>query len=859
MDITADFINRLYKLGATAADQTYGYINIGSALAPLNNMGTNVQQPFDAPGGFFVTNVWDDTTTGFRIAFYKNSDTHEILITPNGSDGWTAKDWSSNGLYTGYNQWKENAKRVMDDLRAMVQADPSVTINISGHSLGGAEAQYTLAELLKERQKPTYTVINKQTGESSEVANPLYQFPPDKITLQTYASPGVGDILAQMDPAYNPNDPALSEMFIRHYTSTGELVNQIGGNMVGGGGMVYYLTGNGSMDIGYTHRLPNSFYDGYINANGDMAALEAQSRVTLSTAKLQAIGNSVAMLGGNGQINSSEGLVRLGIAVIVGSALDMTGELAALVRAGASPYIGDGLASLAGAGAEVLMKALLITNPIAWVEAVVGGIIGANLLHIGASTPTPDELANLGFTPLRDGFTRLPTQTLDDGKGGQLTIVTDQAQGILHYQVRQQNGQIWTSDINPSGETMQLMNPADPSKVLWQVRWPVDKPYAEVYNDGQSLGKVYPDQLTGVGFNADGREMNILLKHSNTTTELKYTVPASGENAIGIYVNGNLANFDAQLKQFSYSLDGLKTEKYTSWQEGVDIINLLDDGGDSNLLQMAAFSNIDLSKPLYRRSVTDTNSQVVEDEEKSLVKSSDGKLSIKTTTRTFANENLLERIEKQYTEEVISSGATQRLEMQTVYFGSRQSAQIFTKQIDSEFTQTVTTQVGKDTVVLTYRSTDGSEPVLDDVLMNGKAPTNLEETLTIIKEIGLVPDDFLHENMLNPTTEKMASLESLTTVYADHTPSAMQNLINGFNATTDAISTYGPSIIDALSLIKAIQSGEPLPIVASGLRLANDIDRWDGKSDLPGLNGAATVASGILSIMSLDAALKTRS
>lgn len=27
MDITADFINRLYKLGATATDQTYRYIN----------------------------------------------------------------------------------------------------------------------------------------------------------------------------------------------------------------------------------------------------------------------------------------------------------------------------------------------------------------------------------------------------------------------------------------------------------------------------------------------------------------------------------------------------------------------------------------------------------------------------------------------------------------------------------------------------------------------------------------------------------------------------------------------------------------------------------------------------------------
>ncbi|OHD90882.1 hypothetical protein [Sulfuricurvum sp. RIFCSPLOWO2_12_FULL_43_24] len=95
-----------------------------------------------------------------------------------------------------------------------------------------------------------------------------------------------------------------------------------------------------------------------------------------------------------------------------------------------------------------------------------------------------------------------------------------------------------------------------------------------------------------------------------------------------------------------------------------------------------------------------------------------------------------------------------------------------------------------------------------------------------------------------------------TTTTTTSEPNALQNLINGFNTATDAITTYGPSIIDALSLIKAIQSGEPLPIVTSGLRLANDIDKWDKAVDLPYLNGAASVAGGVLSIMSLDAALK---
>lgn len=78
--------------------------------------------------------------------------------------------------------------------------------------------------------------------------------------------------------------------------------------------------------------------------------------------------------------------------------------------------------------------------------------------------------------------------------------------------------------------------------------------------------------------------------------------------------------------------------------------------------------------------------------------------------------------------------------------------------------------------------------------------------------------------------------------------SGAQTLLNG-------IATYGPSIIDALSLINAIKSGEPLPVLVSGLRLANDLSTLNGASNL-NLSGAANAASGILSLMSLDAALE---
>ena len=61
--------------------------------------------------------------------------------------------------------------------------------------------------------------------------------------------------------------------------------------------------------------------------------------------------------------------------------------------------------------------------------------------------------------------------------------------------------------------------------------------------------------------------------------------------------------------------------------------------------------------------------------------------------------------------------------------------------------------------------------------------------------------------------------------------------------------------LDFLSLIKAIQSGQPLPLVASGLRVANDLSNLSGAANLP-LSGASNVASGILSLLSLDAALE---
>lgn len=83
--------------------------------------------------------------------------------------------------------------------------------------------------------------------------------------------------------------------------------------------------------------------------------------------------------------------------------------------------------------------------------------------------------------------------------------------------------------------------------------------------------------------------------------------------------------------------------------------------------------------------------------------------------------------------------------------------------------------------------------------------------------------------------------------YGDQVSATTVKQASGTQTMMQALGT----ISDALTLLNAIKSGQPLPTVASGLRLASDLD--------PGntvLSGAANIGSGVLSLLSLDNALK---
>ncbi len=92
-----------------------------------------------------------------------------------------------------------------------------------------------------------------------------------------------------------------------------------------------------------------------------------------------------------------------------------------------------------------------------------------------------------------------------------------------------------------------------------------------------------------------------------------------------------------------------------------------------------------------------------------------------------------------------------------------------------------------------------------------------------------------------------APLDALFQAYNPLEKQGLQTLVSALTHTADA-----------LSLLAAIQSGKPLPLFASGLRLANSIPGAANDAAAAGFNlsGVSNAVGGVLSLMSLDAAIK---
>lgn len=152
-------------------------------------------------------------------------------------------------------------------------------------------------------------------------------------------------------------------------------------------------------------------------------------------------------------------------------------------------------------------------------------------------------------------------------------------------------------------------------------------------------------------------------------------------------------------------------------------------------------------------------------------------------------------------------------------------------------------------VTYTYDAVTG-EAIPHVNSINGQPPTDQAGADAALLKSGVLPGQLMYGDSGVAGT----NASGIVSAYDSLHPTGAQTLAK-------AIATAAPTLIDALSLLKAIQTGQPLPILASGLRVANDLTtKLDASGNVIApnyaLSGAANAASGVLSLMSLDAALQ---
>ncbi len=162
---------------------------------------------------------------------------------------------------------------------------------------------------------------------------------------------------------------------------------------------------------------------------------------------------------------------------------------------------------------------------------------------------------------------------------------------------------------------------------------------------------------------------------------------------------------------------------------------------------------------------------------------------------------------------------------------------------DGRVTMTVEREIGGHRVKVAFVEDEWGEMQADRVLsVDGQVPADAEAFAAALDGQGYTPWSYA----AGSAGSDAAALETMFANNDPMRPSGVQTLTNLLTSGT---------LIDALSLLRALQTGEPLPVLASGLRLANDLSNPSSMASLE-LSGAANVASGVLSLLSLEAALQ---
>jgi Ca2+-binding RTX toxin-like protein len=371
-------------------------------------------------GGYILDHVFTDlNNTGFGAAAFRNATTGEFIISFTGTQD--VQDWSANILSMGWNQWTgENASAVLAYLDDIVVNQGATKIHFTGHSLGGALAQYA----------------------AYEYADILPPDERDSISLTTFNALGGVDGLKQYRVGgYDANLFNIIEA--THYYTHGDLVSQLGGGHLGGNTYILYNTAGNDpsipMDLLTAHDLGTVRAIVYNGIDWDFQDNTFEPIKYLKLATVQQLGGVIGQLFNDvdGEIDPGEATLRMVTALIGTVTIINTvptiieefvpgpGEINRLLQAALTNFADS--ATFAGTTTGALARAASYIN---W-ESAFGKLTGG---PGGGTLVTGIALFAAVMNDIAEGqgdYTVLPDWVLSQFTGGQHDIALQNIQQFL--------------------------------------------------------------------------------------------------------------------------------------------------------------------------------------------------------------------------------------------------------------------------------------------------------------------------------------------------------------------------------------------------------------------------------------------
>ena len=231
-----------------------------------------------SPGsGYQFLQAFPDTGTGFLALVYRNPDTNKCIVAFTGTQPNFQDAYSD--LNLGWQQWSNNKDPLFQFLAAL-KADPELgleQVDFTGHSLGGALAQYAAYEYFNETNRASFTLT----------------------TFNAFGGvQGIG--------VANYESTPLAGIDVNHFRVASDMVSRLGEGHVGGNVRVIDFP---TPNFVAAHVLDQSFlnpaYAGY-----QLTSLPAATPIYLHVSTGQKLGAALGNLFNNGTYNEFEAGLR---------------------------------------------------------------------------------------------------------------------------------------------------------------------------------------------------------------------------------------------------------------------------------------------------------------------------------------------------------------------------------------------------------------------------------------------------------------------------------------------------------------------------------------------------------------------